>query len=236
MLMRDGFSALIRGSLFRSFPALLITRSQSGMGPPMAARSHTVIATIVLLACAMPRPAHAENTEGVQNLSLSLFLVFPKRRGTRRYRVFVDYCRVLQGNPIGGKSQSFAYSQYLPFGFTWREPFGWRGGGLKVSAVSGAGRDLFPNRSGMPSPSRRRGTEIRFISIKPTSCKKRSTTSSRSASAASRPRNFSPRFPLSICSSTVGSTRCRSPSNSTRPSPAAPPPRGSRGKGAKIRD
>jgi len=94
----------------------------------------------------------------------------------------------------------------------------------------------FPNRSGMPSPSRRRGTEIRFISIKPTSCKKRSTTSSRSASDASRPRNFSPRFQLSICSSTVGSTRCRSPSNSTRPSPAAPPPRGSRGKGAKIRD
>ncbi|MFY8269431.1 MAG: carbohydrate porin, partial [Terrimicrobiaceae bacterium] len=142
MLMRDGFSALIRGSLFRSFPSLLITRSQSGMGPPMAARSHTVIATIVLLACAMPRPAHAENTEGVQNLSLSLFLVFPKRRGTRQCRVFIDYCGVFQGNPIGGKSQNFAYSQYLPFGFEWREPFGWRGSALRVSAVSGAGRDL----------------------------------------------------------------------------------------------
>jgi len=142
MLIRDGFSALIRGSLFRSFPSLLITRSQSGMGPPMAARSHTVIATIVLLACAMPRPAHAENTEGVQNLSLSLFLVFPKRRGTRQCRVFVDYYGVFQGNPIGGKSQNFAYSQYLPFGFEWKEPLGWHGGALRVSAVSGAGRDL----------------------------------------------------------------------------------------------
>ena len=77
-----------------------------------------------------------------QNLSLSFFLAFTKRRGTRRCRVFIDYCGVFQGSPIGGKSQNFAYSQYLPFGFTWREPFGWRGGGLKVSAVSGAGRDL----------------------------------------------------------------------------------------------
>jgi porin len=55
---------------------------------------------------------------------------------------FVDYYGVFQGNPVGGQSQSFAYSQYLPFGFEWKEPFGWRGGGLRVSAVSGAGRNL----------------------------------------------------------------------------------------------
>ena len=55
---------------------------------------------------------------------------------------FADYFGVFQGNPIGGKTQDFAYSQYLPFGFIWREPFGWRGGGLRVSAVSGAGRNL----------------------------------------------------------------------------------------------
>jgi carbohydrate-selective porin OprB len=55
---------------------------------------------------------------------------------------FVDYFGVFQGNPVGGQSQSFAYSQYLPFGFEWKEPFGWRGGGLRVSAVSGAGRNL----------------------------------------------------------------------------------------------
>lgn len=55
---------------------------------------------------------------------------------------FVDYYGVFQGNPLGGQSQAFAYSQYLPFGFKWKEPFGWRGGGLRVSAVSGAGRNL----------------------------------------------------------------------------------------------
>ena len=55
---------------------------------------------------------------------------------------FVDYYGVFQGNPLGGQSQAFAYSQYLPFGFNWEEPFGWRGGGLRVSAVSGAGRNL----------------------------------------------------------------------------------------------
>jgi len=55
---------------------------------------------------------------------------------------FVDYYGVFQGNPLGGQSQAFVYSQYLPFGFKWKEPFGWRGGGLRVSAVSGAGRNL----------------------------------------------------------------------------------------------
>jgi|694.fasta_scaffold131711_2 porin len=55
---------------------------------------------------------------------------------------FVDYFGVFQGNPIGGQSQSFAYSQYLPFGFEWQEPFGWRGGGVRVSAVSCAGSNL----------------------------------------------------------------------------------------------
>ena len=55
---------------------------------------------------------------------------------------FVDYFGVFQGNPVGGQSQSFAYSQYLPFGFEWKEPLGWRGGGLRVSAVSCAGQNL----------------------------------------------------------------------------------------------
>jgi len=55
---------------------------------------------------------------------------------------FADYYGVFQGNPVGGQSQGFAYSQYLPFGFEWKEPFGWRGGAVRVSAVSGAGRNL----------------------------------------------------------------------------------------------
>jgi len=55
---------------------------------------------------------------------------------------FVDYYGVFQGNPVGGQSQSFAYSQYLPFGFEWKEPLGWRGGAVRVSAVSGAGENL----------------------------------------------------------------------------------------------
>lgn len=55
---------------------------------------------------------------------------------------FIDYYGVFQGNPVGGKSQDFAYSQYLPFGFEWKEPLGWRGGRVRVSAVSGAGRNL----------------------------------------------------------------------------------------------
>jgi porin len=55
---------------------------------------------------------------------------------------FVDYFGVFQGNPVGGQGQAFAYSQYLPFGLVWKEPFGWRGGSLRVSAVSGAGRNL----------------------------------------------------------------------------------------------
>ncbi|MFZ4484920.1 MAG: carbohydrate porin, partial [Chthoniobacterales bacterium] len=55
---------------------------------------------------------------------------------------FVDYFGVFQGNPVGGQSQAFAYSQYLPFGFEWKEPFGWHGGGVRVSAVSAAGRNL----------------------------------------------------------------------------------------------
>jgi len=59
--------------------------------------------------------------------------------------LFVDYYGVFQGNPVGGLSQAFAYSQYLPFGFEWKEPLGWRGGGLRVSAVSGAGRNLSEN-------------------------------------------------------------------------------------------
>jgi len=58
---------------------------------------------------------------------------------------FVNYFGVFQGNPVGGQSQGFAYSQYLPFGFEWKEPLGWRGGGLRVSAVSCAGRNLSEN-------------------------------------------------------------------------------------------
>ena len=46
---------------------------------------------------------------------------------------FADYCGVIQGNPVGGQSQGVAYSQYLPFGFEWKEPLGWRGGSLRVS-------------------------------------------------------------------------------------------------------
>jgi porin len=55
---------------------------------------------------------------------------------------FVNYFGVFQVNPVGGQSQSFAYSQYLPFGFEWKEPLGWEGGALRVSAVAGAGRNL----------------------------------------------------------------------------------------------
>ena len=88
------------------------------------------------------RDRRMPKTPRCPNLHFSFFLVFPKRRGTRRCRVFIDYCGVFQGNPIGGKSQNFAYSQYLPFGFEWKEPLGRHGSALRVSAVSGAGRDL----------------------------------------------------------------------------------------------
>lgn len=40
---------------------------------------------------------------------------------------FVDYFGVFQGNSVGGKSQGVACSQYLAFGFEWKEPLGWRG-------------------------------------------------------------------------------------------------------------
>ena len=56
--------------------------------------------------------------------------------------IFADYYGVFQGNPVGGLSQDFAYSQYLIFGMKSKEPLGWRGGGFKISAVSAAGRDL----------------------------------------------------------------------------------------------
>jgi porin len=58
---------------------------------------------------------------------------------------FVNYFGVFQGNPVGGQSRAFAYSQYMPFGLEWKEPFGLKGGGLRVSAVSGAGRNLSDN-------------------------------------------------------------------------------------------
>lgn len=57
-------------------------------------------------------------------------------------KIFADYYGVFQGNPVGGVSQDFAYSQYLIFGVEAKEPLGWHGGRFKISAVSAAGRDL----------------------------------------------------------------------------------------------
>jgi porin len=108
----------------------------------MAARFHTIIAMIVLLACAMARPAHAAEPESPDAVLARISSLFQNGAEPVGIEFFVDYFGVFQGNPVGGKSQGVAYSQYLPFGFLWREPFGWRGGGLKVSAVSGAGNNL----------------------------------------------------------------------------------------------
>ena len=82
----------------------------------------------------------------------------------------------------------------------------------------------------MPSPSRRHGMGIRYSSTKLISCKKPSTTDWRSASAGFPLRNTLPRFPPSIYSFPAVSILSPLPSNSTRPSPAAPRLRGSRGR------
>jgi hypothetical protein len=105
----------------------------------MAKRPRLIVAILVLLGCALCHAAEPEAPDTILSRISSLCHNAAKPVGIE---FFIDYYGVLQGNPVGGESQSFAYSQYLPFGFEWKEPLGWRGGGVRVSAVSGAGRDL----------------------------------------------------------------------------------------------
>ena len=126
----------------------------------MAKRPRLIVAILVLLGCALSsvgtagpavrtpsiqvqRPATASGpyreTATVLSQIASLCHNAAKPVGVE---FFIDYYGVFQGNPVGGKSQEFAYSQYLPFGFEWKDPLGWQGGGIRVSAVSGAGRNL----------------------------------------------------------------------------------------------
>jgi len=105
----------------------------------MAKRPCLIVAVLVLLSCAVCRAEESETPDTILSRISSLCHNAAKPVGLE---FFVDYYGVFQGNPVGGKSQDFAYSQYLPFGFEWKEPLGWRGGGMRASAVSGAGRDL----------------------------------------------------------------------------------------------
>ena len=107
-----------------------------------ATRFGTVIATIVLLAGATVQTTHAAEPESPDTILSRISSLLETSAKPVGIEFFVDYFGVFQGNPVGGQSQAFAYSQYLPFGFEWKEPFGWRGGGLRASAVSGAGRNL----------------------------------------------------------------------------------------------
>ncbi|MFM8808804.1 MAG: carbohydrate porin, partial [Chthoniobacterales bacterium] len=105
----------------------------------MAKRPCLIAAILVLLGCTLAHAAEPDAPDTILSRISSLCHNAAKPVGIE---FFIDYYGVFQGNPIGGKAQDFAYSQYLPFGFEWKEPLGWRGGGLRVSAVSGAGRDL----------------------------------------------------------------------------------------------
>ncbi|MEY3480644.1 MAG: hypothetical protein RIQ71_1419, partial [Verrucomicrobiota bacterium] len=105
----------------------------------MAKRPRLIAAILVLLGCALCRGEEPETPDTVLSRISSLCHNAAKPVGLE---FFIDYYGVFQGNPVGGNSQDFAYSQYLPFGFEWKEPLGWRGGGVRASAVSGAGRDL----------------------------------------------------------------------------------------------
>ena len=105
----------------------------------MAKRPRLIVAILVLLSCAL---CHAEEPEAPDTILSRISSLCHNAAKPVGIEFFVDYYGVLQGNPIGGKAQDFAYSQYLPFGFEWKEPLGWRGGRLRASAVSGAGRDL----------------------------------------------------------------------------------------------
>lgn len=108
----------------------------------MAKRLSSIVSTIALLACAMLQQARAEVLETPDSILSGISSLCHNAAKPVGIEFFIDYYGVFQGNPIGGMTQDFAYSQYLPFGFEWREPLGWRGGRLRASAVSGAGRDL----------------------------------------------------------------------------------------------
>jgi len=112
--------------------------------------------------------------------------------------IFADYYGVFQGNPVGGLSQDFAYSQYLIFGMKSKEPLGWRGGGFKISAVSAAGRDLSEEIGNAFTVSQAwAGNSLFFTNA--SSHKKLSTTGWSWASGGWPPVNFSAPCRLSIC-------------------------------------
>jgi porin len=107
---------------------------------PIVLRSAAILSAALLgMAFASSRAADFEEPLSLFSQASSLLHNAAKPVGVE---FFVNYFGVFQGNPVGGQSQGFAYSQYLPFGFEWKEPLSWRGGALRVSAVSGAGRNL----------------------------------------------------------------------------------------------
>ena len=107
-----------------------------------ASRSLGIFAAIMLLAGAAACAGEPESPDAFLSRMSALFQNAGEPVGIE---VFADYFGVFQGNPAGGKSQAFAYSQYLPFGFKWKNPPGWRGGEVRVSAVAAAGRNLSEN-------------------------------------------------------------------------------------------
>ena len=101
-------------------------------------RHRLLLAALFLAAPVAARCEDGENPDAALARISSLFQM-PNPLGAK---FFTDYYGVFQGNPVGGLSQDFAYSQYLIFGVKLKEPLGWRGGSFKISAVSAAGRNL----------------------------------------------------------------------------------------------
>ena len=99
----------------------------------MAKRPCLIVAVLVLLSCAV---CHAEEPEAPDTILSRISSLCHNAAKPVGIEFFIDYYGVFQGNPVGGKSQDFAYSQYLPFGFEWKEPLGWRGGRPLPSPVS----------------------------------------------------------------------------------------------------
>ena len=114
-------------------------------------------------------------------------------------KIFADYYGVFQGNPVGGLSQDFAYSQYLIFGVEAKEPLGWHGATLKFP-LSPPQAVIFRRISAMLSPSRKPGPATPCFSTNASSRRKPSTTGWCWASGGWPRVNFSAPCRLSICS------------------------------------
>ncbi len=67
-----------------------------------------------------------------------------QKSGERGVLPFFNYWGVFQGNPVGGNSQTTAYSQEMLFGATFdmEKLAGWQGASFRISGADNAGRNL----------------------------------------------------------------------------------------------